>query len=169
MRKLLLFVTIVIFCGCGSDGGINNDGNNGKNDSTGISNPDTLLWVGIFARWIYNDLEHYDGSYDTTSKIFVMCSNNQAIVVPPEQIKFQASGFCDTAAANRVKLMIKKVDSVKIITNQLKIKDREGIYKINNQEKTIRINEKTLERIKKTGIRQAGQLQGKRPNAEARH
>jgi hypothetical protein len=66
---------------------------------------DTVLWLGIFARWNYGPGEAYDGNYDTTNNIFVMCSSKKAQVVGRAQIIFQASGNCDTAFNDRLKLM----------------------------------------------------------------
>ena len=159
MKNLLWVLMLVAGWGCGPGEGKKNNGYNEKNEDP--ANTDTVVWVGIFARWMFNERENYDGSYDTVSKIFVMCSNNQAIEVPREQIIFQVSGYCDTAAANRVKLMIKKTDSVKIIINRLKVIDSKGIYKINNQERSIPLNEKTLERIKQNSLQPANRLPGR--------
>ena len=36
----------------------------------------TIIYVGIFAQWNYDNGDHYDGSYDTTHRLFILSSLN---------------------------------------------------------------------------------------------
>lgn len=116
---------------------------------------DTLVWIGIHARWNSGPGVEYDGNYDTTNQIFVVCSSDRSLTVPRNQIVLEASGGCDTAFSNRVRLMERfDLDSIKTIGNGAPAAVSEVspalTFKTGKGTKTVLLHQTEAVRIKRT-------------------
>ncbi|MDP4260985.1 MAG: hypothetical protein Q8941_00525 [Bacteroidota bacterium] len=131
-----------------STGTTTGDEKNGLASDPGI---DTIVYVGVFARWNYAPGEQYDGSYDSTHSLFVLCSNHLCQKVPSNQVIIQKYGHCDTVAGNLIKIF-------KVTTNHtfhqiggaVKIAGDKGIIQIGTKTQEIKLDPHTINRIQKS-------------------
>ncbi|MEO8763610.1 MAG: hypothetical protein ABI416_04950 [Ginsengibacter sp.] len=110
----------------------------------------TIIYVGVFATWKPGDGDQFDGSYDSTHSLFVLCGSNHCQEVPHNEINYQVFGSCDTAKGDRIKLF-------KITTNgtlnpdgiRIKVTGNRGIIKEGLQTRIIELDPVTIKRIYK--------------------
>jgi hypothetical protein len=67
---------------------------------------DTVLWIGKSARWKMSPAEIFDGSYDSTTSLFLACGNTKAQRVDKSQIDYDLVNNCDSAFSARVRVML---------------------------------------------------------------
>lgn len=112
-----------------------------------------IIFVGIFARWNYQAGEQYDGSYDTTHNLFVLCASNQCHKVPRSQVAFQQFGSCDTAIEDRLKMFkIQKNGSIDADGNRIRVAGDKGFIKVGNATRVIQLDRPTIKRVNKAYI-----------------
>lgn len=123
-----------------------------------------IVFIGIFARWNYQAGEQYDGSYDTTNSLFVLCSTNRCQKVDRSQIVFQTYASCDTAKADRIKLFkINKNGSINPNGNRIEVIGNKGIIKDAGGTRIIKFDPPTIKRIDKANINKNPALQFTHP------
>jgi hypothetical protein len=127
MKYILILIPIVILAASGCNNSNNKSSDrfdsakamvmtdtttNTLHDTPAIAKPDnggvvhdTILWVGVTARWIKSQDFAYDGTYDSTNYIFMPCGQESTVKVPKENIDFSITSNCDTSFGSRVKLM----------------------------------------------------------------
>jgi hypothetical protein len=67
---------------------------------------DTIIWIGKSARWKMSPAEIFDGSYDSTTSLFLACGNTKAQHVDKSQIDYDLVNNCDSAFSARVRVML---------------------------------------------------------------
>lgn len=123
-----------------------------------------IIFIGISARWNYQPGEQYDGSYDTTNSLFVLCSTNRCQKVDRSQIAFQTYASCDTAKADRIKLFkINTNGSINPNGSRIKVIGTKGIIKDVNGIRTIKFDPPTIKRIDKASTYNNPALQFNHP------
>ncbi len=120
----------------------------------------TIIYVGVFAKW-NNDGSQFDGSYDSTHSLFVLCGSNRCQHVPASDIAYQIFGSCDTAREDRIKMFkINKNGSLNPDGARISVKGNRGFIKEGNSIRTIELSPATIKRINKANTWQkAGALQ----------
>lgn len=122
---------------------------------------DTIVYVGVFARWDTPGGEQYDGSYDQSQSLFVLCSNHHCLKVPFNEVVFQKSGSCDTALGDRIKAFKKKRDGTfQPLGSNIKVTGNRGIIQAGPILREIQLDKPTIKRIEKAYIiKQPAKLQ----------
>ncbi|MFT3855937.1 MAG: hypothetical protein QM733_24890 [Ilumatobacteraceae bacterium] len=108
MKKCYLWIAAALFA-CNSHTPNTNESQTPTIAAAGKG--DTIVWIGVHARWNVTPTVEYDGNYDTTHGIFVVCSSDKHAVVPRDHVVLESSSSCDTAFSNRVRLMWFRRDS----------------------------------------------------------
>jgi hypothetical protein len=126
-----------------------NDFNSNKDSS--------IIFVGVFAQWKYSNTEYYDGSYDTTNNLFVLCSSDACKEVSRSQIIFLPFGNCDTALTDRVKLFMKMNGEINPKGTRLEVVDDKGLIRLNEKTIRIEIGAEKLDQINKVKIYEMNQ------------
>jgi len=111
MKKIYIAIAI-IFSACHSQTSTTTGVTTPSQKATSPSGPvDTFVWVGVHARWNYNQGVEYDGNYDTVHEVFVICSSDKHAKVPRNQVVLESSSSCDTAFSSRVRIMLYQRDN----------------------------------------------------------
>lgn len=119
---------------------------------------DTTVWAGSFAKWTNDDGEIFPGEYDTTNQVFVVCASHLTVKVNRDKVRFE-SGNCDNGAPTRISLMIITKDSARLLPGDLVAVDTAAgkiptaVFRVNNQEKKVILNERQYSNIKKVKAR----------------
>jgi hypothetical protein len=125
---------------------------NFKDDASSLTDGSekTIIYVGVFAQWNYDNGELYDGSYDTAHKLFVLCNSNNCRQVPINQIVFPKFGSCDSVMRDMVKVFDKRADgTINPVGKTIKIVGNKGVIQSNGVSKILEFDAPTMSRIKK--------------------
>lgn len=159
MKLVIIYAAVMLFTACNTNQTKGDQGKTG--DSSGTSSTDlsgnsgdTTVWAGSFAKWTSDEGEIFPGEYDTTNQVFVVCVSHVATKVDPSRVKFE-SGSCDNSNAPlRLALMVIKNDSARLLPGDLVAVDSAAgklptaVFKIDNQEKKVILNERQYSNIK---------------------
>ena len=115
---------------------------------------DEIIFIGSFAQWRNRSGEQFDGSYDTTHNLFVICSTNNCQPVPRSQIMLREFGSCDVALADRIKIFkIESNGSINPNGNRIILQgNNNGMIKTGATSRIIKFDPITSTRINKAVI-----------------
>ena len=115
---------------------------------------DEIIFIGSFAQWRNRNGEQFDGSYDTTHNLFVICSTNNCQPVPRSQIMLREFGSCDVALADRIKIFkIESNGSINPNGNRIILQgNNNGMIKTGATSRIIKFDPITSTRINKAVI-----------------
>lgn len=111
---------------------------------------DTVVWIGIHARWNYSPGSEYDGNYDTSNQVFIVCNTDHSSVVPRASVILESGGSCDTSVSNRVRLMeIKRNDTIATTIGRASTVNEGGVsFKTAKGVKAVQLRESEVLRIR---------------------
>jgi len=114
---------------------------------------ESIVFVGVFARWNKGNGIKFDGTYDTTHNLFVLCSSNNCQKVARNEIIFQQFANCDTAQGDRIKLFrIKKNGTINTEGTRIKVEGTKGIIQVGAATHFIQLDQPTIKRINRGSI-----------------
>jgi len=114
---------------------------------------ESIVFVGVFARWNKGNGIKFDGTYDTTHNLFVLCSSNNCQKVARNEIIFQQFANCDTAQGDRIKLFrIKKNGTIDTEGTRIKVEGTKGIIQVGAATHFIQLDQRTIQRINRGSI-----------------
>ena len=118
-------------------------------------NGNAIIYVGVFAKW-NSDGSQFDGSYDSTHSLFVLCGSNHCQHVPASEIAYQVFGSCDTAKGDRLKMFkINKNGSINPDGVKISVEGSRGFIKEGPNTRVIQLDPGTIKRIDKANTRKA--------------
>jgi hypothetical protein len=111
-------------------------------------NEDEIIFVGSFAQWKQSNGSEFDGSYDATHGLFVVCKTDKSHKVPSSQIVYLEFGNCDEPLADRIKMFrIKKNGDIEPNGNRIKIVGDKGLVMVNGTQRIIKLDVPTRKKI----------------------
>lgn len=115
-----------------------------------VATADTVVWIGIHARWNYAPGTEYDGEYDTSNQVFIVCNTDHSSVVPRARVILESGGSCDTSVSNRVRLMeIKRNDTIATTIGRASTVNEGSVsFKTAKGVKAVQLREKEVLRIR---------------------
>ena len=162
MKQLFVCVAVILFSACNNntpkdDAGKTNDTSATASTDTSTTllasaKPDTTVWAGSFAKMTTRDGDRIPGEYDSTNHVFVVCTSHVPVKVNPDSVRFE-SGHCDNGPPSTLSLMIINIDSARLLPSELVAVDSTpgkaptAVFRINNQEKKVTLNEKQYSNI----------------------
>lgn len=118
---------------------------------------DTVVWIGIHARWNYAPGTEYDGNYDTSNQVFIVCNTDRSSVVPRTNVILETGGSCDTSVTNRIRLMeIRRHDTVATTIGHASSVDEGTVsFKTARGEKAVQLKAEQTLRIRQLRVLRA--------------
>jgi len=151
MKLLVVIAFILAWTACNSGTEEKSDEVDAQDGFGSNGATDTSLWVGIFARWKFQQGIVYTGNYDTVTNIFRICRQNTFYSVPRNAVTIIPADDCDEIKS-RVTMVLMRKDTIRAMefADWLDLEADFPAMKVydGGKEKTIYLGNKDVLRIK---------------------